>query len=208
MFLCLVHNPHPSWSQQLSSWFLSQILFLSPSPGYVLCFLCLSHSNARSAWCDARLECETHSVWLRDKKVLDFYREFSALLLSLCFLPGKKGLKFGRDPGITPAWRSKAEFCSLCFPILFSGLLCSRLPFPWIWLPSGQAFYSLLHHGITSVSVPSMTLQQITSLSQWDPVCCSPLPPYCVQGCYFRTLNVKNFWDYLVIGNKIVINAT
>lgn len=38
MFLCLVHNPHPLWFQELSSWFLSQILFLSPSPGYVLCF--------------------------------------------------------------------------------------------------------------------------------------------------------------------------
>lgn len=146
--------------------------------------LCLSHSNARSAWCDAGLVCETHSVLLWYKKVLDFYREISVLLFSLCFLPGKKGLKFGTDPGRTPAWRSKAEFCSLCFPILFSGLLCSRLPFPWIWLPSGH----LLHNadGIASVSVPSMTLQQTPSLSKWDPVCCSPVPPDCLQGCYLE----------------------
>lgn len=66
-------------------------------------------------------------------------------LFSLCFLLGKKGLKLEvcRDPGTTPACGSKAEFCSLCFPILFSGLLCSRLPFPWIWLLSGKPFTAL-----------------------------------------------------------------
>lgn len=80
----------------------------------------------------------------------------------------------------TPAWRSKAEFCSLCSPILFSGLLCPRLPFLWIWLPSGQAFYSPLPHGTASVSVSAPTLQQTSSLSKWAPVCCSPVPPDCV----------------------------
>lgn len=130
-------------------------------------------------WC-------TFGVWnplslaVRQKGV-GFLQEVSALLLSLCFLPGKKGFKFSRDPRRTPAWRSRAEFCSLCFPILFSGLLCSRLPFPWIWLPSGQTFYSLLHHGIAPLSVSAVTLQQTSSLSQWDPVCCSPLPLDCLR---------------------------
>lgn len=140
--------------------------------------------------------------------MLDFYREVSALQFSLCFLPGKKGLKLEvcRDPGATPAWRSNAEFCSLCFPILFSGLLCSRLPFPWIWFPSGQAFDSPLHHGLASVSVSALILQQTSSLTGIR--FCSPVPPDYVQGSFCRTLNVNSFWDYLVIWNKIVIIAT
>lgn len=133
-FLCLVHNPHPFWLQRISSWFLSQILFVSPSPGCVLCFPHSSCSNACSAWCNAGLEGETHWVLLWGKKVFDSYREVSASLFSLCVLPGKKGLKLEvcRDPETTPTWRSKAVVCSLCFPILFSWLLYSRLPFPWI----------------------------------------------------------------------------
>lgn len=120
-----------------------------------LCFPCSSSSNVHSVWCDAGLECETHLVLLWDKKVFNFYREVSALLFSLCFLPRKKGLKLEvcRDQEITPAWRCKAEFCSLCSPILFSGLLCPILPFAWIWLPSGQAFYSPLPHGIACLCI-------------------------------------------------------
>lgn len=209
MFLCLVHNPHPLWLQQLSSWFLSQILFLSPSPGYVSCFSCLSHSNACSSWCDAGLERETHSVLLWDKKVFDFYREVSALLFSLCFLPRKvlswKFVETQEQHLLGGAKLSFALFaspsCSLdcCSPsCLFpgSGFLLDK--------PFTASYTMALHLSLYLqwlLSKPVLFLSGIQSA-----VLMSHLA--CVQGCYFRTLNVKNFWDYLVIGNKVVINTT
>lgn len=135
--------------------------------------------------------------------MFDFYREVSALLFSLCFLAGKKCLKL--EVCTETQKQHLLGGAKLSFALFASPSCSLDCHAPDFFFP-GSGFF--LDHGIASVSVSALTLQQTSSLSKWNPVCCSPVPPGCARGCYFRTLIVKNFWEYLVIGNKIVINAT
>lgn len=84
----------------------------------------------------------------------------------------------------------------LCFALFASPSCSLDCCAPDCLFPGSGFFldkpYSPLHHGIASVSVSALTLQQTTSFPRWDPVYCSPVPPDCLQGCSFRPL--KNFW--------------